>query len=203
MINYMEGKMPEKDAETMKTPSGKRAKWLKAFLNIDDPTTFLHRANSARAAGYNARSNGSFSAIGSENLKLLKPHVEKWMDQAGYSETQLKLKLVQGLDAMETRMFPYQGKVVEERKVVAWSIRLGFLRLAMEAKGMLTHKHELTGKSGGPIKGETDHFVRFPSGPMTIEQWEAECEAASAAKRKRDEANNSDTDTPITDPKES
>jgi hypothetical protein len=183
----MEGKMSEKDAEPMKTPSGKRAKWLKAFLNIDDPTTFLHRANSARAAGYNARSNGSFSAIGSENLKLLKPHVEKWMDQAGYSETQLKLKLVQGLDAMETRMFPYQGKVVEERTVVAWSIRLGFLRLAMEAKGMLKNRHELTGKDGGPIKGESDHFVMFPKMPENIEDWEKQCAAADEAKRKRDE----------------
>ena len=186
--------MAGKDVVAMRIPTGRRAKWLKAFLDVDNPSTFLCRAGAARAAGYKASSKGSFSAIGSENLKILKPRVEKWLDEAGMSEAHLKIKLLQGLEASQIKFFAYQGRVVTEKEVIDWPTRLGFLKLAMQARGMLKQMHELTGKSGGPIKTENEHFTRFPAGPMTIEQWERECEEADRVRAVRDAEKDSDTD---------
>ena len=36
------------------------------------------------------------------------------------------------------------------------------------------------------IKAENDQYVRFPSGPLTIEEWEDQCRKADEAKAKYD-----------------
>jgi hypothetical protein len=37
------------------------------------------------------------------------------------------------------------------------------------------------------IKAESESFIRFPSGPMSIAEWERQCLEADEARRKRDE----------------
>jgi len=179
--------MSEQKPDEMKIPTGKLGRWLRAFLDETNSETFLNRTASAKAAKYNATSESSFSTIGHENMRKLEIFVRKWLDESGVSEVELKMRLLKGLDAVETRHFVYQGEVRETRQVIPWAIRLGYLKLAMQSKGMLITRAELTGKNGGPLEAEVDHFVKFPSGPMTIEEWEKQCAAADEAKRKRDE----------------
>jgi hypothetical protein len=174
----------------------KEKAWLSFFLDVSNPETYLRGAECVRRAGYKCNTPRSVASKASLIKRKCMPSIDKWMDENGMSEAQLKIKLMQGLDAFETKFFAYQGEVVTKEEVIPWGVRHDFLKLAMTAKGMLTNKHELTGKNGGPIKTENEHFTKFPAGPMTIEQWERECEEADRVRALRDaeKANDSDPD---------
>jgi hypothetical protein len=73
-------------------------------------------------------------------LKRIKPFIEKWLDEIGLSDTAIKTKLVQLLNAKETKFFAHEGVVVSRENVEALHIQTEALKLAMKSKGMLSDK---------------------------------------------------------------
>lgn len=126
--------------------------WLRAYLNDDNPTTFLNKTASAIEAGYNATSQASFRVIGCANFKRKEKEIERWMDDVGMSDNQLKAKLLSLMDARMTKFFQYQGEVMDEKEVEALDIQLKATDMAIKVKGLYAaEKRELTGKDGAPI----------------------------------------------------
>lgn len=133
--------------------------WLNFYLNSENPDTFFNASASAKASGYRAKTDDSFRSIGHKNYKRLQDQIEKWIDEEGLSEIKLKLLLIEGLQALETKFFAFQGEVVEEKEVIPWHVREKYLELALKVKGMFApEKKELTGPGGGPI--EHSHSVK-------------------------------------------
>ena len=73
-------------------------------------------------------------------MKRVRPFLEKWLDDIGLSDTALKTKLAQLLNARETKFFAHEGVVVSEVDVEALHIQTKALELAMKARGMLSEK---------------------------------------------------------------
>jgi hypothetical protein len=92
----------------------KRDLWLKYYLDESNPSTFLNKTESARAAGYKASSNDSFRQIGCQNFTLLTEKITKWLDEVGLSEAALKQKLLYLLDARETKFQTLKGLIDDE-----------------------------------------------------------------------------------------
>ena len=86
--------------------------WLKAFLNEGSPT-FLNAAASARKAGYKAKNEDSFRVIGYENRKKYAPKIAKWLEDHGFSDTKLKMKVLQLMEAKETVFQKLKGAVLQ------------------------------------------------------------------------------------------
>lgn len=101
-------------ASKTRKPTGKQSLWLSAYLDRSNSETFLNCTNSAMAAGYKANGFDSFSSIGSENLKKLSPLIDTWMDDIGLSESALKKKHVELIDAKETKHIKIKGAVTQE-----------------------------------------------------------------------------------------
>ena len=75
------------------------------------------------------------------------------MDENALSTARLKQLLAEGLQALETKFFAYQGEVVEKKEVIPWEIRRKYLELALKVKGMLApEKFEISGKDSGTIQ---------------------------------------------------
>jgi len=139
----------------------KQKKWLKAYLNPNSPETFLNKSEAARVAGYACDNADSFGAIGWENFKKLEPLINSWINEEGLGENQLKSLLIEGLTAKETKFFSWEGQVTEQIDVIAWNIRAKYLELALKVQKLLTERHELTGKGGGPIKHAIDPWAEL------------------------------------------
>ena len=89
----------------------KQRLWLKAFLNRDNPSTFLNRSESARVAGYNCDNEDSYGQIGAENFKKLGKEIAFWIEDDGLGENQLKGKLISLIDAKQVTFHKVKGKV--------------------------------------------------------------------------------------------
>jgi hypothetical protein len=87
--------------------------WLWAFLN-EGSKTFLNSAASAREAGYRGKSPHVFEQIGFANKQRFKPKIAEWLDQHGFSETRLKIKLLSLLQAKETVWQKVKGAVCQK-----------------------------------------------------------------------------------------
>jgi hypothetical protein len=83
---------------------------LKAFLTEGSPT-FLKATASAEKGGYKAQCNHSFQQIGYRNRKRFESKISTWLDDHGYSETDLKIKLCRLLEARETVFQRVKGMV--------------------------------------------------------------------------------------------
>lgn len=90
---------------------GKLSAWLKAYLDDSNPSTFLNKAGSARAAKYNCSSAQSFANIGSQNYIKLQNRIELWLDDHGLTKENNKKKLLQLSEAQETKVITVEGKV--------------------------------------------------------------------------------------------
>jgi hypothetical protein len=86
--------------------------WLKAYLYQGTPT-FLNASASAKAAGYRAKTDDSFRAIGYQNRKKFEPTIAKWLDDNGFSEARLKTKVLELMDAKETVFQKLKGAVLQ------------------------------------------------------------------------------------------
>lgn len=75
---------------------------MSAYLNKNNPKTFLNGVASAKAAGYNCSSYKSFGVIGAKNRKKLDKEILKWLDDNDLSESALKLKGLSLLEAKKT-----------------------------------------------------------------------------------------------------
>jgi len=110
--------------------------WLKSYLDYSNKETFGNATAAARFAGYRCKSSGGFETIGKENYRKLQDHIKDWIDKNALSEDRLKLLLIEGLGALETKFFSYQGEVTDRRKVIPWEIRRRYLEMAFKVKDM-------------------------------------------------------------------
>jgi len=109
----------------------KQRRWLDAYLETGNCT------EAARRAGYKCRDDRSFSATGLENLEKLRIHIEKYLDEVGLSDSAVKLKIIQGMNARETKFWAYEGQVTDSREVAAWAVQARYTELAARVRGML------------------------------------------------------------------
>jgi hypothetical protein len=125
----MTKRKPPETPKVKLTP--KQKLWLKAYLNRDNPSTFLNKSESARAAGYNC-TELSYGPIGHQNFKKLKIHIDKWLDEEGLGENQLKSKLIMLIEARQITFHKVKGRVdpnslppgafiVAESNILGWS----------------------------------------------------------------------------------
>lgn len=124
----------------------KQRAWLDAYLEC------FNASEAARRAGYKCKTPDQFKVIGSQNLTKLNDLIEKWVDEQGLSDAKIKQKIMEGMEAKETKFFAYQGEVVETREVEALETQRRYVDMGAKVKGLYApEKHELTGKDGGPI----------------------------------------------------
>lgn len=107
--------------------------WLSHFLDSSNKNTYLQRSNSAVAAGY--KPGHSAYTMGERNYKKYTDHISRWLDEVGLSENALKTKLLNLLDAQETKFFSDKGIVTDQRDVEALSIQQRALDMAFKVKG--------------------------------------------------------------------
>jgi len=133
------GKLKSQNTKGLPRLSGKRLRWLNLYLNDQDMKTFFNGAECARQA-YNFEpadnTENKVRAISSQNMKLLAPYIEKWMDEHGLTENKIKAKICQLMDAKETRFFSFQGEVTETREVEALDIQAKVVNLAADVMGL-------------------------------------------------------------------
>lgn len=101
-------------ANQKKTRVSKLNLWFKHFTDEACSTTFLHRTESARAAGYKTEKEESLQQIGWQNFKKLTEKIEKWLDEAGLSENALRLKLLSLMEADETKLITIKGDIEKD-----------------------------------------------------------------------------------------
>ena len=110
--------------------------WLGHFLNSSNSTTFMHRTNSAIAAGYSNEKSNCCTVVGNQNFIKFTKEINKWLDEFGLSEAALKAKLLQLVDAKETKFFAHEGKITDQVDVDALGIQRQALDMAIKVRGM-------------------------------------------------------------------
>jgi len=86
--------------------------WLAAYLDMGNPT-FLNASAAAVKAGYNAKSRHSFAQIGYKNRMKYRAKIAQWLEDYGFSEVELKIKVLQLMDAKETKFEKMKGAVLQ------------------------------------------------------------------------------------------
>jgi hypothetical protein len=144
--------------------------WLKAFLSEGSPT-FLNATASARKA-YRARNAHTFEELGHKCRVRYGCQIAEWLDDHGYSEKELKIKVLQLMEAKETVFQRMKGKVnpvslpeghriaastgedtLLEIDVAALSVQIKALELALRVKGLFApDRHEHSGAVSTPIQ---------------------------------------------------
>jgi hypothetical protein len=140
--------------------------WLRAYLD-EGSSSFLNAAASAVRAGYNPKRRDTFKVIGYQNKQKWAPKIEAWLDEHGYSEVQLKTKLLQLMEARETRFEKIRGPMLFKKAlpegmrvlakngdetlfaidVAALGIQIKALDLALRVKGLYAaEKHDHGGQ---------------------------------------------------------
>jgi len=92
----------------------KLKKWLRFYLDDKNPSTFLQKTASAKAADYKCTSNVSFASVGCQNFNKLKLEIETWLDELGFSRNALKIKLLSLIEGQETKILTIKGKIKKE-----------------------------------------------------------------------------------------
>jgi hypothetical protein len=88
--------------------------WLAAFLDESNPKTFLNKKESARAAGYVVARENTLAVQGWKNFHRMGSEINKWLDEMGLSDVVLKAKLLQLLNARETKFVNITGTIKTE-----------------------------------------------------------------------------------------
>ncbi|MBI9113273.1 hypothetical protein [Maridesulfovibrio ferrireducens] len=109
--------------------------WLSHYLDQGSSTTFLQATESAKAAGYKCKDD-NFKKVGYQNKLKCEEKILKWLDEAGLSESALKLKLLSLLDAKEVKIFQYEGGIVESDEFNSLGIQIKALDMALKMKGL-------------------------------------------------------------------
>lgn len=126
--------------------------FLKAYLDPSNPTTFLHKTNSAKAGGYDTELQKSFAEIGCQVAKRLKVHIDWWLDDNGYSEERIIHKFLALMEAKETKFFQKDGMITDFVDVDALGIQQKAASELALIRNMKISRHEHTGADGGPIE---------------------------------------------------
>jgi len=108
----------------------KEKKWLRAYFNHGN------KLRAAKDAGYRCTSDLSYGEIGYQNFIKLEKYITEWLDKECLSETALKKKITELMQAKEKRFFAHEGVVVEEREVEALETQRRTLDMAIKVRGM-------------------------------------------------------------------
>ena len=73
--------------------------------------------------------------MGETNYRKFTKEIATWLDEVGLSENALKTKLLNLLDAKETKFFADKGIVTDQRDVEALGIQQRALDMAFKVKG--------------------------------------------------------------------
>jgi hypothetical protein len=85
--------------------------WLTHFLS-EESDSFLNATLSAKKSGYRARNAHSFQQIGFKNKQRYRVTIAEWLRENGYSETELKIRLLRLLEAKQTVHLKLRGAVL-------------------------------------------------------------------------------------------
>ena len=83
----------------------KQKKWFNSFVLTGNKT------ESAKLAGYRAKSEDSFAAIGYQNFRLLQPEIKKWLDSEGLTDEVILMKIIAGMSAKKVIIRKIKGAV--------------------------------------------------------------------------------------------
>ena len=72
--------------------------------------------------------------------KKLSPIIQQWLEDAGLSDNQLKMKILEKLDAKQTKILSHNGVVTQEIEIEDHATQLKALEFAMKMKGMFSEK---------------------------------------------------------------
>ena len=122
--------------KTLPPLKGKQRLWLRNYLNQNDPKTFFNATASAKCSNYQGKDDNSMATIGKINLQKLTPYVDRWLDEHALSDTSLKCKIVDLMQAKETKFFQKDGKVTDQREVEAIEVQRKTLDMALKVKGL-------------------------------------------------------------------
>ena len=111
------------------------ARWLQHYFallgeGIENAT------EAARRAGCKCKTEAGFKRRGHQLKQKLFEHIKKWKLENGLSEDALKLKLIELLNAKETKFFQKDGEVKGQVDVEALGVQIKALDMAMKVKGM-------------------------------------------------------------------
>lgn len=120
----------------------KQKMWLQAYYdcaNIADATRVAYKTEN--------------TSVGYQNYQALLPIIERHLKEIGLTETGLKMKLSNLVDAKETRFFTHEGRVTGCVEVEALSIQRAAVDMGFKILGTYApERRELAGKDGGPIE---------------------------------------------------
>ena len=73
-------------------------------------------------------------------------------------------RIIDGLDATETKLYTYEGMIVDERQLIAWSERREYAKLAAEYGGYFvpTQKRELELEHAGEVNVTVEFLGAAP-----------------------------------------
>jgi len=133
--------------------SARLAKMLQCYTDYTNSETFGNATASAKAAGFKGKTLSSLRVSAHYHMKKLREHITRWLDDEGLSELQLKFRIINGLNAKETKYFSHNGIVTDQRIVNALEVQRKYLEMALKLKGLFPpEKHEITGADGQPLK---------------------------------------------------
>jgi len=113
----------------------KQRKFLKYYLESGNSTEAAMRA-------YSVRNRSNAAHVGEQVLKSL--DFSLVLEIAGVSDSQIALKMTEGINAMKTNKMGQQVPDLE--------LRHKYLVTALEAKKKIKNKLEVTGENGQPIR---------------------------------------------------
>lgn len=114
-------KMPRKTKRSFPLPNDARLDaqpwhgnklrpFLAAYLDDSNPDTFLNKTTSAMAAGYKCDTVENFSSMGNKAWRRCRDLIDKWLDEAGLSDTALKIKLFSLLEGESIKLQTIRGR---------------------------------------------------------------------------------------------
>lgn len=113
--------------------------------------------DAAREAGY--ADNGYVGQLGSQALEAIRLRMPEVLDKAGLTDESLIEKYLKpALEANETEFAKFEGRITDEREVVAWSPRLTALDIAFNLKGSYAPKNVQAAAMNVGVKVIIEHI---------------------------------------------
>ncbi len=107
-------------------------RWLEFYLDHANKETFGNGTESARQAGFEVKHPAS---AGSACKKRYAKFIKNWVEEEGLGDVSLKLKLIDLINAKETKFFTHKGYLVDWMDVEALGIQQKALDMAFKLRG--------------------------------------------------------------------
>jgi hypothetical protein len=122
----------------------------------------------ARAAGY--ADNGYVGQLGSQALEAIRLKMPEVLERHGLTDDSLvENYLKPALKAEETEFAKFEGRITDQRNVVAWGPRLQALDIAFNLKGSYAPKVAAGSSTAIAIKVIVEHIGRRNQDSVTAE----------------------------------